>query len=427
MEEKIGLLSCKCDRRISIYAFLLPILFIFVRYCHDEIIDRCKPELSYKLLKYNFPYLFYNYLPKILSIFCILIIKSNAKGEISSSNKNIIIRNYHITVEKENRKKFLLLFFIISLLEVLQDDGDYLLYYYQKVLYEPPNKRFILGWLIEKKTGLIFFVPIFSYFILHTEIHRHHILALLLGYMGAIFVNGCRFFLDFSTVEDYPYHLLNAFFSMLYSLALVLTKYSMIKYILLSPYVFLFYNGIFCVIISIIITLLQYPMIINLPDRNKNIDKSKENDKYFSNNFLEIITIFIGQKSGFYIYFFSSFVFSFFYYIVNTLIIFNYSPYLIILIEALLPIDTDIIKIAIHQENDYIRNNRKQMLKRFYYQTAGYSILFFGALILNEIIILNFCGLNKHTFEKINKRGETELRDLMPINSNEDNFSEDEK
>ena len=424
MGENFGLLSCKCERKISIYAFLQPLLYIFIRYCHDEILDRCKPELSYKLLKYNFPYLFYNYLPKILSIFCILIIKSNAKGETRSPNKNILVGNYHNTVEKENRKKFLLLFFIISLLEVLQDDGDYLLYYYQKIINEPENERVIQGWLIEKRTGFIFFVPIFSYFILHTEIHRHHILALLLGYIGAIFVNGCRFFLDFSKAEDYPYHLLNAFFSLLYSLALVLIKYSMIKYILLSPYVFLFYNGLFCIIISFIFTFIQYPMIINLPDRNKIIDKSEENNKYFSNNFLEIIKIFIGQKSGFYIYFFSSFVFSFFYYIVNTLIIFNYSPYLIILIEALLPIDTDIIKIAIHQENDYIRNNRKQMLERFYYQTVGYAILFFGALILNEIIILNFCGLNKHTFEKINKRGETEL---MPIDCNEDNLSEDEK
>ena len=104
MEEKVGLFSCKCELKISIYTFLLPLLYICIRYCHDEIIERSKPEVSFKLLKYNFPYLFYNYLPKILSIFCILIIKSNAKGEISSSNKNIIIRNYHITVEKENRK-----------------------------------------------------------------------------------------------------------------------------------------------------------------------------------------------------------------------------------------------------------------------------------------------------------------------------------
>ena len=143
---------------------------------------------------------------------------------------------------------------------------------------------------------------------------------------------------DFSYIEDYPYHLLNAFLSLLYSLALVLTKYSMIKYILLSPYAFLFYNGLFCIFISFIITILQYPMIINLPDRNINIDKSEENNKYFSNNFLEIINIFIGQKSKFYIFFFLYFIFSFFYYIIKTLVIYNYSPYVIILVEALIMI-----------------------------------------------------------------------------------------
>ena len=86
----------------------------------------------------------------------------------------------------------------------------------------------------------------------------------------------------------------------------------MIKYIILSPYVFLFYNGIFCIFISFIITILQYPMIINLPDRNINIDKSEENNKYFSNNFLEIIKIFIGKKSKFYIFFFYLSFFLFF-------------------------------------------------------------------------------------------------------------------
>ena len=86
----------------------------------------------------------------------------------------------------------------------------------------------------------------------------------------------------------------------------------MIKYILLSPYVFLFYNGIFYIFNSFIITFLKYPMIINLPDRNTIITTSEENNKYFSNNFLEIIKIFIGQKSGFYIFFFYLSFFIFF-------------------------------------------------------------------------------------------------------------------
>ena len=59
MEEKTGLVSCNCELKISVYTFLLPLLFIFVRYFRDEVFDRYKPEFGYKLLKYNLPYLFY--------------------------------------------------------------------------------------------------------------------------------------------------------------------------------------------------------------------------------------------------------------------------------------------------------------------------------------------------------------------------------
>ena len=113
MEEKVRLLSCKCEQ-ISIFAFLLPLSYIFINNINDEIIERFKPEFSFNLLKYNFPYIFYNNLPKVLSIFYILIIKSNAKGETNSSEQNKISRNYHIRVENENRKKFLFFFYYKS-------------------------------------------------------------------------------------------------------------------------------------------------------------------------------------------------------------------------------------------------------------------------------------------------------------------------
>ena len=427
MEEKVRFISCNCKLKLSIYAFLLPFLFICIRFFRDESFEISEPRKSFKILKYNLPYLFYLYLPKIFSIICIFMVKSNAKVETNSSERtsSLITKNYHINVEKEKRKKVLYLFFIISLLEVLQDDGDSLIYYYQRAISEEGERRVIKGWLIEKKTGYIFFVPIFSYFILHMEIHRHHVLAILLGYFGAIFVNGCRFCLDISTFEDFPYHLLIALFSLLYSLALVMTKLFMIKYILLSPYIFLFYDGIFCIINSILITFLQWGMIINLFDNNKNLDISKENRNYISNNFVQIFTIFYGQNWIFYIYFILSFILSFFYYIINTLILFNYSPFLIILVEALIPIDSDIIKIIIHQENPYITKNKKIFLKRFGYQTIGYTVLFFGALILNEIIIFNFCGFNKNTFSKINLRGKIDSCNNIEISPSDD-VSEEE-
>ena len=99
---------------------------------------------------------------------------------------------------------------------------------------------------------------------------------------------------------------------------------------------------------------------------------------------------------------------------------------LIILVEALLPLDSDIIKIILRQEeNDYIKENRDKFLKRVYYQQIQYSFLLFAALILNEIIIFNCCGFNKNTFTNIYSRG------MMDSNANfeltpGDDVSEDE-
>jgi len=111
----------------------------------------------------------------------------------------------------------------------------------------------------------------------------------------------------------------------------------------LSPYNFLFYDVIFCIFNSFIYTLIIYPLIINLPNYNNKFNEQEENKFYFSNNYLRIITIFIGQSLKFYIYFFLTLILLFIYYIINAYTIYNFSPFLFILIEAFLPIDNDFI------------------------------------------------------------------------------------
>ena len=195
------------------------------------------------------------------------------------------------------------LFYFITLFEVVQETGDCFLYYYQR--------KGKLGWLVEKKTMYIIFVPIFCYFILDHSFHKHHLLALILGIVGSLIINFFRFFFDFSHLNEFIFHLLNIFFSLLFSFALVLIKYIMVHYLLLSPYIFLFYDGIFCILNSFICILLEYIIVINLPDDNKD-----EKDSYFKNNFLGIFTIFVGQNWRFYLfYFIIYFVFFLLYYI----------------------------------------------------------------------------------------------------------------
>ena len=301
MNEKKSCIKCDCKSKISYYPFLIPIIYMIIRYFQDLLFEETEPKLSLRILRYNLPYLFYLYLPKVLSLFLIPIIKFNTRAETDSGEENILLRNYHFVAKHKNRKKFILLIYIISLLEVVCDNGDCLLYYYQRIeYYDKPH----IGWLIEKKSLYIIFVPILCFFIMDKNLYKHHILALILGFIGACIINICRFILDFSKVEDYPFHLLNTLFSLLLSLSLVITKYIMNKFLILSPYNFLFYDGIFCIFNSFIYALVIYPLVINLPNYNNELDEQKENDHYFSNNYLQIITIFIGQSLKFYIYFF---------------------------------------------------------------------------------------------------------------------------
>ena len=191
------------------------------------------------------------------------------------------------------------------------------------------------------------------------------------------------------------------------------------KYIFLSPYLLLFYDGVFCIIISILLTLLEYFIVPKLPKVENEINF---NFKFFEENFFEIITIFKGQKWQFYTLFFISFIFSICYYISNIYILYHYSPFLNILFEIILPLDSDILDyIFFAEESDHPVH---EILERLGYQMIGYTFLIFGALILNEIIVLNFLGFNTNTFLNIAKRSENDSYALLNINNENDNANE---
>ena len=77
----------------------------------------------------------------------------------------------------------------------------------------------------------------------------------------------------------------------------------MIKYSFLSPYLLLFYDGIFCIIISLLLTLLEYFIVPKLP-KVDNEDQNFGNNNFFYNNYVEIFTIFYGQEQKSFISYF---------------------------------------------------------------------------------------------------------------------------
>ena len=105
-ENKSKFVSFNFKHKLSVFAFLLPFLFIAIRYWHDEVFYFYKTKNNLKILKYYLPYLFYFFLPKIFSFIFILIIKSNTQREPNSSNENLAVKNYHISLEKRKKNYY---------------------------------------------------------------------------------------------------------------------------------------------------------------------------------------------------------------------------------------------------------------------------------------------------------------------------------
>jgi hypothetical protein len=233
---------------------------------------------------------------------------------------------------------------------------------------------------------------------LNIQFYKHHLFAIILALIGSFLLSFFRFILGLSRIQDFPFHLLNLLFSSFFSLALVLIKFVMAKYII-EPYNVLFYDGLFCIINTLIWVLLEYFIIIS-----KDPDEKFKN--YFMNNYYEIINIFFGQNWEFYLSFFLSLIASFCYFVFNILTIFNFSPVLNVLTDFLTPFLLNIAYFFMKQEYT------KEM---FLYEITGYIMIILGALILNEIIIINICGLSENTYLRITVRGRLEYSSIEDL------------
>ena len=92
-------------------------------------------------------------------------------------------------------------------------------------------------------------------------------------------------------------------------------------------------------------------------------------------------------------------------------------------LSPMMLIVADIINIIISSIYETIINKGEKDKLIIYY--IGCFILLIGSLIYNEIIILNFCGLNKNTTKYINKRQKKEI--LLLLKKDNDSNSEIEE
>ena len=254
--------------------------------------------------------------------------------------------------------------------------------------------------IFEKRLFYFFFVPLFSKLILKENIYKHQYFSLIIAIIGTIFV-----LIPICLVikkEDYIPNIWNLINGILYSLFLVIINYLVEKYYM-SPLKISLIIGIISLFVNcfgyIIYSLVKYNDLSYFEDC---INLSRAENK------LELS-----------IYIVLTILFTIIFQLLTLLALFYFSPSLVIITDAINPLLVWIQTII---------NSSGEIPDDVLYP-IGYVIIIFSALIYNEIIIFNFCGLNKNTKKYVNERINIEMekiqKNMDDIESNED--EEDKK
>ena len=245
--------------------------------------------------------------------------------------------------------------------------------------------------VFDERLFYLFFIPLFSKFILKEKTHRHQHFSLLISLIGLIFLIipiyiGLKFW---KYIEP---NILNFILGTNLSLFLVITKYVVEKYYI-SPLKISLITGI----ITIIINLIGYTIYGLIID-----DFSFFTDCF---NFSQV-----ENKLVIIVYFLLYILFSIASQLTFFLSIFYFSPTLIMVTAIISPLFLWIAEIIFLKER---QNKEIEIGIEITFNSIGYLITFFSTLIYNELIIFNCCGLNKNTKKFINKRINKELEEIQ--------------
>ena len=239
--------------------------------------------------------------------------------------------------------------------------------------------------LLQERFYYLLFIPIFSKFILQENIFKHHYFSLFIAMIGfsLLFLPVCLEIV----VNDIVPNVLNFIGAVEYSLFLVLIKYLTHAYYI-SPFKlgFIFGTMAFCFIFFgfLIYSLIKYH---DLTYFKESLDFS-----YVENKFVLSL------------YFIAMFIFTTILHFLTLLVIFYFSAILLMVTDIISPF---LLWIVLTIEE----HSWKEVLKLIL-SPLGYIIVLFASLIYNEIIIFNFCGLNKDTKKLIEERLDKESNDL---------------
>ena len=246
--------------------------------------------------------------------------------------------------------------------------------------------------IFEHRLYYLFFIPLFSKFILKENIYKHQYLSLIIAIIGLVllFFPVCLLIKQ----DDIIPNILNFFCGILYSLFIVLIKYIIQKYYE-SPLKLSIYFGISAMIVTFIgfsiYSLIEY-----------------KDFSYFKNlvDFSEV-----ENKIIIVIYIIFTILFAITLRVLTLLSLFYFSPTLIMIVDIISPM---LLWVA-----NTIQDGPS--MPDVIVNPIGYIFALFSSLIYNEIIIFNFCDFSKNTKIFVEQRINEEIQlidnDLNSVNS----------
>ena len=304
-----------------------------------------------------------------LSIIPFLIIQIRTKSLNKEISKNLLVLENKKKEEKNKliKGKYILLL-ICAFLDFLQKSLSFI------IIHDSENNVWIFD--------LIFFT-FFSWFLLNEKFYKHQYLSLLI----MVIIVTITFILDFSHIkENIGDFFLVLYIELVYSINHVLNKYLM-ENKFCSPYEISFYEGIFCLIINII--LLSIFSHIEIPKHSgifKVFSTKNYEGKFFIDNFKSYTNSFDTKE-----------FFAFLLHAINKV---SYNLFSLLTIKHFSP--SHVIIILFFGEIEYFIVTMKR--GNYIFTIFIFILLIFSILVFTEIIELNFLGLSDNTKKNIRER-----------------------
>ena len=377
----MSIISCVFFK--SYYYFLICWIIDFITYLINQYKDDTLKYDNMEFIKLNdYLYLISLNISDLLAGFLVLVTYCHTKSEKKEEKKikpNSIELIYNDLSIKENK-----LIYIVSLstLDLIGRSTTFLYHLFLSDKNSLETKETI--WLISID---IIARIIFSRIILKTILFKHHYASVILFTIGFLPLIIWGIYQVFTSIC--PMHILFLIpKNILFAIGDILSKILLTNKFVLPQYL-MFWKGLFNFGMHLIIfPIIYFTHIIKFIDDN--------NNTYFSNYTLSLVLLRI-------LYIILSFVKGF----CIMKIIYLFSPHHVAFVNVVTNLTEFFIFFIYKQCEAYLA----------ILNLLCFIIIIIGTLVFNEILILNFFGLNKDVKTNIIKRGEKEKKETLEMNS----------